>query len=94
MVPSSRLRMATAAVDVTGLAEERLALSAPVAETETTSRPVTKRRMSKSWTLQSQKMPPLVGMYASGGGDWSCVRRADRVDEAGSPPCTAWASRW
>ena len=34
---------------------------APNALTETTSRPVTQRRMSKSWMLQSRKRPPEVG---------------------------------
>ena len=36
--------------------------TAPVAYTSTTSLPVTKRAMSKSWMVMSQKMPPDTSM--------------------------------
>lgn len=47
--------------------------SEPIAYTSTTSRPVIQRSMSKSWTRQSRYMPPEIGRYAAGGGDWSEV---------------------
>ena len=47
--------------------------SDPVAYTSTTSRPVTQRTASKSWMLQSRKMPPDTARYAAGGGAGSSV---------------------
>jgi hypothetical protein len=61
-VPSSRVRTAAAVSTSPASLKKAAPLLAPVAKTEATSRPVTKRMMSKSWIEQSRKRPPLVGM--------------------------------
>lgn len=61
----------------------------PVAYTSVTSRPVTQRMMSKSWTAQSRKMPPEVAMYAAGGGAGSSVVDRTVCSGPSSPARTA-----
>ena len=56
--------------------------TAPSAYTSTTSRPVTNRRASKSWTLKSRKSPPDAGMYSSWGGAGSWPDHPNHVERA------------
>lgn len=63
--------------------------SDPVAYTSTTSRPVTHRRMSKSWTRQSRNRPPECGRYAAGGGAGSEVTARTVCSLPSAPPRTA-----
>ena len=92
-VSSSSVSSAAAVSTSPPSAKKSAPLLAPVPKTVATSRPVTNRMMSKSWMPQSRNRPPLVGMYAAGGGDWSCVLARIVCTKPSSPDRTASRAR-
>ena len=66
--------------------------TAPRAKTSTTSLPVTKRAMSKSWIVMSRKIPPEPRRYSSGGGAGSRLEMRTSCGSPTVPSATAAAT--
>jgi len=76
-VSSSRVSIAPAVSTSPAARKNSSPRLAPTAHTCATSRPLTQRIASKSWTAQSRKIPPDPGIYPGGGGVASSV--VDRI---------------